>query len=112
MPWVGRPTTARAEASARGRPYGRREAATNPERAAGEMLMDPRPVVSPPAPADTLNILDFEPTLLEGDDLDITVSLCRAINAVPKANEQLPDRSEQATTILYPSLQGTAAFVL
>jgi hypothetical protein len=81
------------------------------------MAMDPRPVFGVASTSDTLNILDFQPALLPGDevdDLDITSSLEQALKAVPKAHKILSDgdRVEHAATIMFPSLRTGAAYVL
>jgi hypothetical protein len=62
--------------------------------------------------ATTRNILHFEPAPLAAGDLDITASLPRALAAVPKAHEFMPDRPEHGGTILFPSLWAGAAYVL
>jgi hypothetical protein len=59
-----------------------------------------------------LNILDFAPPAVPGEDVDVTVALSDALDAVPETNAFLPDRSEHAQAIVFPSLEGQAAYVL
>jgi hypothetical protein len=60
---------------------------------------------------DMLNILEFSPVFLGRGDLDITESLEDALQEIP-IGHQFAGRSQNAVTIVFPPLQGEAAYVI
>jgi hypothetical protein len=61
---------------------------------------------------DMLDILEFLPARTPDGDIDITDSLLAALDQVPDGKAFQPDRSEHAATIVFPSLQDGAAYVI
>jgi hypothetical protein len=61
---------------------------------------------------DMLNILEFSPVLLDKGDVDITTSLEEALQQIPIGHHFAGGRSEHAIAIVFPPLQGGAAYVI